>query len=693
MRTEQAIAYFSNLGQSLRPDSDPIRRRDLRLPSVVVAPADVKATNELTSEVRKSRDYLSAKKALVNNIFDRRRNRLERNKETTEAPLTPSQQSIRWARGVLGDFKKRPKFTGKKERNARGDFVRDKVANLWNQPERLETALDVWKAEREESGFYSLAMDQIKKGVEKNWQGITQEQLSSYVRIYSREGFVSEEFADILQVYFNAPKKYPDSFSTLYTFIGGALKLVDDPVAIKAAAKIGTFETDILPRGSETQRSLSVAAMIDPDEQERANTYRVVTRSLTMYCELDEARIQQENASAEAELAAGLATGKLIKQLVDKHGHSKIQQLAIQRKMSGVPEKWLDADPVFRTLWAKLSERLKSRHYQNEISVAMRQKGEVPHIIKFNLPDTPYVIAVGMPHSLLEGVGSTNLMQDEILPRLAYLQTAIEAHPSPQGGLVLEDIIINGERVYLWARKKDQQEAVPHPLEFLTTIGFPTVESEDIAEENREILQRIKKEQRRFLDVRGVRVPLATHPELQALGYQHIDFQKDRNDREKIQATIMVTDIPVSVTLDKDFRFDFEGVPCDLSSIGDSLSNVLLSLLYPILCEENTRGQGGEKLDLQRLFISRMGYLGFLREGYHFSKTQATELFEHEGKDLAVVSAERKVAGETRNTTYYKPVKQDDSDRPPRRVPIQLPTEKFVRRTNDQVIVFDPKSK
>jgi len=243
--------------------------------------------------------------------------------------------------------------------------------------------------------------------------------------------------------------------------------------------------------------------------------------------------------------------------------------------------------------------------------------------------------------------------------------------------------------VILCLRNPAGFERNQHPLQSLETIGFPnpTTEGEkDIGLVNIDLAEEIKRTQLRFLNKRGVRVPVKNTP-LGDFGYSHIDFQKDSEDQSKTVVKIFVGDVPYSVKLDQYFNFDFEGKKFNAPFIQDALRYTILSYLKPILCDERVVNAKGEEGDLDAEVVSRMGHLMLLPSDRHRSVGAIVNCFRIEGKDLIALDAERREmrrkAGnrvpEDREYTYRRPVIEKEENLPP--ITINLPGVLKLRNT------------
>lgn len=203
-------------------------------------------------------------------------------------------------------------------------------------------------------------------------------------------------------------------------------------------------------------------------------------------------------------------------------------------------------------------------------------------------------------------------------------------------------------------------------------------DGQDFPAANQQLADEIRRTQLRFLNRRGVRVPLE-RTMLSDFGYSSIDYHKDPDEPEKTLVKIYVGETPYSVKLDRYFNFDFEGKKFNAPFIQDALRYTILSYLKPILCDETVKNAKGEEKDLDAEVVSRMGHLMLLPSDRHRSVQAIVNCFRVEGKDLIALDAERREmrrkarnrVPEDREYTYRRPVIEKEENLPP--ITINLP--------------------
>lgn len=256
---------------------------------------------------------------------------------------------------------------------------------------------------------------------------------------------------------------------------------------------------------------------------------------------------------------------------------------------------------------------------------------------------------------------NTNTLTDEDITHLLDLNGA---------SYISLPFTYKGIKIPTICRRMSVGEVGKHALSALESIGFPIPDvAEDLGQYNQKLAEDIMKKQVRYLNKRGISVPLQVK-ELRDLGYSRINFYKDSSDKEKIRAEIMIGNVPYAVTLDRYFNFDLEGKSLGSSVLSESIRFTLLSLLKPIVCEVKVKTPSGEVEDLDREVVSRMGHLRWLTGGQHYSKQAEDNHLEHEGKDLCAVGLERQERNkgtekEKMETTYVRPVIDKEAENLP----------------------------
>ncbi|EKD64981.1 MAG: hypothetical protein ACD_50C00225G0003 [uncultured bacterium] len=179
-----------------------------------------------------------------------------------------------WSQDTLNTYNALPKSNGAERRRAK-NFVQETARRILENPQEIVVAGRVWKrsdcdqtqqtgGKRTES-FYDLVRQEAMQDIRKNWDKVTPGQAADLVRVYSDEGFASEQiegkirhyesesssqdFAkDALSNYFKGPNSRNQRVHAYYNFVLGIFDFSPKSNEFKEGIKIAIFATDILPK-------------------------------------------------------------------------------------------------------------------------------------------------------------------------------------------------------------------------------------------------------------------------------------------------------------------------------------------------------------------------------------------------------------------------------------------------------------
>ena len=633
--------------------------------------------------------------------------------------LSRQEKVILWANQILEQYNSLSRQTSKEKKRAK-NLVSEAARQLLQDPERVDIAGSVWKSHEpvsqgsvKQQSFYELVKEESSHQAKKHWKEITSQKLAQIVKAYSHNNLVSDMAENILTSYFKGPDSRNEWISAHYAFVSAALDLIEDQKAFNQALKIGIFGTSILPVDSDLFRKANILISLPYDVDDRTLQKFLVAQNVIMRSSYHLA--SEDLAESSQRASKFLETDSRFLELLDsarqkaieKLGFPKVQainQAMIEANASvpGVRENGLSAEEILRAAakWPlnlsfdqlePLNQKFRmvggpKEDYEiikkrvRELA-AERDLGDI-YFLDIQTPDG-FILNVAIPQALIAKskeivklVLSYKFSKEEIArfdePTHLFLSHFNHAVLRLQNESLIPVDRFDSQSIVLTQRKPNSIESNKHPLQALELVGFITPKKEDIdvREINQQLADEIKKAQLRFLNKRGVRVPIIG--KLKELGYAHVDFHKDV-DSDKILVRIFVGDIPYTVKLDKYLNLDFEGKRLDNAGLAESLRYVFLSLLRPILCEERIKDPHVPEMGLEeKEVVSRMGHLRWLPEGQRFSKTAVENLFKFEGKDLFVVNFQRLEEFDTdRETTYVKPVIEKEENLPP--ITIHLP--------------------
>jgi len=628
-----------------------------------------------------------------------------------ERELTPQEQTVLWANQVFEEHNNLPKRNSAERRVAR-NLVTQTARSLVQNPADIDIAGSVWKSRETASenqqptdSFYGEVKKESSAAIRKNWETVTPEQLAQLVKVYANSILTQDFGHDLLANYFKGPNSRNQKVDALYNFALGALDLIENQRALEEAVKIGQFETPLLPRESGFFRDIQIAmGGLTSNEQEELSlkkaliTQRVLADMTTLtsldydqifsrdqdYIERDEKLQDTKTLALEQAKRSDEVKNRI--EAMREYGSNEgdVNTLEIKRLGNVWPYSLVldEDDPLTRKCKEIAKETIEAQWNKQNIIQEMEKKGiKDIAFISVALPEG-FVIDVCAPQEALTGRRNETIREvinfnfrgvdkDYVQEESSFF-TVHMAWTWKQLG---------DSPIHLTLRKPSGFESNQHPLQSLELIGFPNPSTEvgqDMSAVNEELADDIKRTQLRFLNKRGVRVPVK-NTALGDFGYSHIDFQKDSDDLSKTVVKIFVGDVPYSVKLDQYFNFDFEGKKFNAPFIQDSLRYTILSYLKPILCDDRVINAKGEKRDLDAEVVSRMGHLMLLPSDRHRSVQAIVNCFRIEGKDLIALDAERREiqrkAGnrvpEEREYTYRRPVIEKEENLPP--IIINLP--------------------
>ncbi len=675
MERQQAIEYRQALADILKEEPHGAKRW------------------EFLANERKTGEYQLAREVVISSRATTHLDNPLSNLVTSDKELTPNEQTIIWANQILDEYHNLPKQTGS-ERTRAKNLISEAGRRLLQNPVELDIAGSIWRSrstpargtEPNES-FYALVKERSAKEVRDDWEKISPEQLAEWVRIFAHNQIVTDLTGNLLSAYFRGPQNRRQRVDALYKFTYGSLVLVDDPIALEEAVKIGQFQTEILPLGSDFHMDffLAVNTTVDDDallqkalnvDEIMFNLYRLTTLNG------DEIKESIKRAYTDRfEDRSIHELDRMRKRLGEDEAIRRMHALAVLNNTpyivplssARLKPPWpyylkTDIEEPLRKKYAKVAQAYIdacTAREQIESGIARGKIIKDPVFLSIPTPNG-YVLDVTIPASLIE---KRHAILESAL-RDGALQQALENQPENQFGTAIATSYFRfeGSPVIFFLRAASGFEQNRHPLQALETIGYPSPPADSLPELiriNRDLMSAIQRQQIRFINRRGIRVILEPK-ELKELGYTQIDFRKDPEDAEKIQAHIFAGTVPYSIRLDRYFNFDFEGKRFDALMLREALHYTLLSLLAPILCEERLKAQGRDSIDIGEEVVSRMGHLRLLPEGQHYTGTAIKNCFSYEGRDLAVVDVQRQQDLKTsHHTTYVKPVIEKVEDLPP----------------------------
>ncbi len=640
--------------------------------------------------------------------------------KTPERKLSEQEQTVLWANRILEEYNVLSEQTGKERKKAK-NLISQTAKTLFRNTAVIDSAASVWKShespEEKETGrsFYELVKRESSVLVKDRWDEVSSDQLAPLVKTFANNPFVKDFAQDLLTAYFKGPSSKRQRIDARYTFAFAVLDLIEDQKAFNEAIRIGLFGSSILPRGSLHLRDIDCLNSLPWDVDDRALQKHLIAQNIIgrlsyltsedftplrleilNYVRNNESfSVALEEEGEKAARKLGEAKKRQINQAMVAAGFKGVDKALNGEEILRLSRKWPtglildDQEPLNQKFRDLLGSKVDSE-FKKRLAMELAKERSIGELIFLSVPSPEgFILDIAMPLSL---IGTKNKIiklalnfkfPEEDVERLNSRKHLFVSNFNTEILRLENQTLVPVKRfesqtIFLTQRKASGIERKHHSLQALAQIGFPSPSTEpdtNLAMRNQQLADEVKRTQLRFLNRRGVRIPLGI--KFKDLGYSHIDFHKDTDDPEEIRVGIFIGETPYYVKLDKYLNFDFEGKRFDVPFLADSLKFVLLSLLRPILCEEKIKNPQGVEIDTEeKEVVSRMGHLRWLPNGQRFSARAVTNCFEFEGKDLFVINMQKieeykNTLREDQETTYVKPVIEKEENLPP--ITIRLP--------------------
>lgn len=623
--------------------------------------------------------------------------------------LSPQEATILWAHKVFDEYSAFPQ-NNHRQRQRADRYVKGIVSEALQDPQKMGTAGSIWKSREEEVGrekktFYSHISEKASEIAQENWEDVTSEQLTSIVRVLAHSELASDIARHALTGYFKGPESTSDKVESLYRFTYGALDLIDDKEALEMAVRIGNFQLDILPRSSAFYRDFAIATwtMDNDDILKKAAAIDHIMHQLCYLTTVDAKEVKRDIAKflrTDAEIKEKYR--RYLLRVVKKLGVTELDRRtkALEeyyqlpddielRNLEGTRDMartWpfsviFRADDPLRSKYNYLvKRRIEGGKYVDTIRGIFLESGEKHFsFIRIIQPDG-YSLEIYYPDQLTQEKKSDLIryvlgrhpLKGELMIKMEEREAIIKELDLPSEPEIRGTLVLDGKVLIFTYHKVSGAEANRHPILSLDSIGFPVPSGRDglgVSQINETYAKDIKDNQIRFLNRRGIRVPLRVE-ELQKLGYSYVDFYRD-DDKTRVE--ISVNGLVYQFMLDANYNLDFEGKIFDSPVLADFLRYTVLSLLRPILCDERVKGEKDEEISQEeKEVVTRMGHLRWLPLGQKYTKQAEENYLKMEGGDLAVKNLERKLDAERKSslhtghsTTYVKPVMEPEENLPP----------------------------
>lgn len=603
------------------------------------------------------------------------------------------------------------------------------IVSLLSSPETLLVMLNIWHADhlerskadtdnlersdavdplKSKNTVYTKALELLKLQLTKEkLEAIQIPQLLEYVRASaSADSNVSKPASDLLKLYFETPRKDSEFIAARRRLAFVALDLLNDPVALKKALEIGTFQTDIM-KSEGYVLAFFVATRLGIDDNLQNNDYQLrdawntnmVFQKLYDFCGLDDHNASGiENRYLKSqEFDTKLKLLTLNAQRANQNQrefHSRVAKLDTVGKDSIFATS--AEGPVIKLEWPinvilNLSDPLR-RLYTERVEPLIYARDMISGTKEMFLKATPGVD----PRSVTIRIPGTNFIADIVVQDAAMLEhlNKIIAHVQQNAASLDEDIIRQlqqdniggvkmshpiraglkpGQLFEYWFRQSAVSERALHSIAELEQIGLPKLklpENQTLAEYAERYTRSVAARRSVFFGPKGARGNI-TQKELKDLGYDHISFNNHPDDATRTVVTIYVgkgkNAIGYEVTLDKDLHIETDGLIAESPNTPDfvrSLQVTILAMIENTICHEmsDDSPRTPNPQHVQNV-LRAVGHLRFLPIGFHASQKAAANFANEVRADisLATVSNMRRRAFEAiygldsrRDSTYVR---------------------------------------
>jgi len=585
----------------------------------------------------------------------------------------------------IADKNKLPGREGvKKDRAQLTTLLNSTAKTVMDDPRLFEPIFTTWKAQPlDENGETANALfndvkGQVAEQIKKRPDLVTDAHLISWLQLYSKNILIREVGESLLTEFFNAQKTESQRVNATYDLLLTSAQLVDDVDSVQSIFNILSLNTPIIPIHSDYYYNhfISMTTLSDEDTMERA---RIIQSSL----------IWLKDISTSTSISSEQSTGesKMHDRWSNYWGHEKAQiklgdwlKASEMRgiKMYGAENAKKRIEELgtdYHNTFGRFNSRAKQDKFADDIRLlerTIKPRADIAAEKRLFIAEYPgeyQCVTVQTSNLTLE------ILIPEGIPKLEALKVITNHSNAPWNDefdyVRFVQHEVQGKYVGVIEHKTFNELAEVHPISVVSEVGLPNPEGVgNLAEKNAQTAGEIRVQQRRFMDKRGVVIPIQNE-ELQKLGYTFIAFGAHENNPRSIVGELLILNHPYAVTLDENFNLNFEGKNFQ-GSQQDELQHLLLTYLRPILCDEleNTEGQ---KLSEHTLTVlkrkAHIRCLPLLPDGRPSKATpeQARVYLKEQGRDLATTNLEKQIAGDCRenrgfhNHTYVKAVEKENA--------------------------------
>lgn len=594
---------------------------------------------------------------------------------------------VTWALNTRQEYLALPKDSSDQERRARL-MLENRLAAVLTGNVPLRGVLGTWRSHQIHSGgegtFYQTVVGMLPKVTKDNWKKISPANLGQYFSLLGHDDLFQEEAGAILQSYVNAPSQKNDCADMYYNLALAAVRVSHDPMAFEIAVRLGTFATPALIFDSSVFRQLYRVRQGFGVGSEDEQAFKKLLIAKQAFMLMDDfirpagqpSFIAREGAYIQTHLPMLYAPVNqdiswMQRRLTRRAAQERMRLMQAFNSPNRPSDQWPvtlenDPDDPLNQLFNKnLADRV----------IGKLLFGNDPNLLTtVPTPDSKILYVIGN-QVLRPRMGSVIRFALNVPPSSEFSRDTSTLKPR-EVEIMRTDANFEGYPLILMHRRASAPESALHPLQILDFTGFPTprIIDEDGKRTVEEFAQTVQREQMRFINPRGIRIPLNRYPELRRHGLTAVDFRRNPDDPNVLGSSIMVGDAAYDFALNRYFRIDLEGRPLLNYENLNKLSYVVLQLLYPVLCVETQEKREVEGPELGIEVVSRMGHLRWLEPGKRFRQRAVRLCWQYEGKDLHLLNFERMERNNTsRESTYVRSVISEDPSLPPQVIRAAIP--------------------
>ncbi len=671
MNPETAESYFKTVGSLLRSTPDRQERASF-LGSLKLDPE----YSEAFQVMRGSTTQKRAKEELA----------------LTEATLLDDQQVILWTNRQLAEYRQ---VSGENSyaKKRRAKVIESTAEGLLAAPQNINLVAQILSSYAQTEGETS-SISQMTKAIrtrlshlsEERWDAIKSDQIKVLLQQYARSPF-GQDFAQAsLKGYFHGPKKADDRIDVYYNFVSAAMEFAGDLTILEKAARIcNLLDEDVLSLRSGFFADVYCSYVSDAilknydSKAIRAVRAGLTLGSITAISESNfflaaQQSVQNEvvqiriKRSVDRLLKASRNRGEMIGR-IEAFGQEtqdiRNSVSTIDSVNASIADPLKDAEKRQRLGLVHDKEELLFQKLLKHVGVAF--VGKMMSNVVYNDLYRPQELGVPALFQIIVRNGDrlcfyipeqlATQKAQIIRQGMSYMEAESRYQAFSSEGLAfgLDQFNYANYKLALFYFANAGTRDKLHPLISLEAIGFPAVQEENVREVNEHLSQDILANQIRYLNRRGVRIPV-THRELADLGYRYWDFKRLENEMGT-GVSIGINNERYEFQLNRFYGIDLGGLALPNADLAEDVRYVSLNMLKLILCKEAEPTNPGIGSGLETEVLSRMGHLRFLPEGQNYTGRAIRNYLAYEAGDLPSKSLQRKLDKETeRETTYVKPI-------------------------------------